>query len=97
MSIVHILLYRFKPEVDRIDEHFAVIRQFRENTNGLLKLECGRVIRSTSGQRFTHGFTMTFESADALREYAASDAHRHLVESFRQDMEDKLVIDIECT
>ena len=96
MSIVHILLYRFKPGVDRIDEHLALIQRFRESTGGLLDLKCGRTIRRGQPPRFTHGFTMTFASKEALETYAASDAHGHLVDSFRPDMEDKLVIDMEC-
>jgi hypothetical protein len=93
MKIHHILLYRFKPGIDRIDEHLATILEFRDNTEGLLALECGRNITEGYLDRFTHGFVMTFASRDDLDAYNRSEPHRLLVEGFRADVEDKLVFD----
>ena len=96
-KIEHILLYRFKPGIDRIDEHLEVIRGFRGATEGLMDLQCGRNVAAGSGGRFTHGFVMTFESRPALEKYNGSDAHRRLVSPFRDDMEEKLVVDIQVS
>jgi len=93
--IKHILLYRFKPGIDRIDEHLAVIAGFRNSTEGLIDLSCGRNINSTSLMGFTHGFVMTFDSQEALDNYNKSEDHNALVALFKNDIEDKLVIDLE--
>ena len=93
MKIQHILLYRFKPEIDRIDEHLAAILKFRDNTPGLLTLKCGLNITEGYSDRFTHGFVMTFASRDDLDAYNRSEPHQRLVEGFRADVEDKLVVD----
>ncbi len=93
MKIHHVLLYRFRPGIDRIDEHLATILAFRDNTPGLLSLQCGRNIAERYTDRFTHGFVMTFASRNDLDAYNGSEAHRLLVEGFRADMEDKLVFD----
>ena len=93
MSIHHVLLYKFKPGIDRIDEHLATILAFRDNTPGLLSLECGRNIAADHADRFSHGFVMTFASRDDLDRYNRSEPHRLLVEGFRDDLADKLVVD----
>ena len=93
MKIHHVLLYRFKPGVDRIDEHLAAILAFRDNTKGLLTLNCGRNIAEGYADRFTHGFVMTFASRNDLDTYNRSESHRRLVEGFRADVEDKFIFD----
>lgn len=93
MKIDHVLLYRFKPGVDRIDEHLATTLAFRDNTKGLLTLKCGRNIAEGYAERFTHGFVMTFASRDDLDTYNRSESHRRLVEGFRADLEEKLIFD----
>jgi quinol monooxygenase YgiN len=91
MKTHHVLLYRFKPGVDRIDEHLEVIRSFRDTTEGLIDLQCGRSLCDAT--TFTHGFIMTFESPQKLEQYNQSEAHDRLVNHFKEDMEDKLVYD----
>ena len=44
---------------------------------------------------FTHGFVMTFDSQEALDNYNKSEDHNALVALFKNDIEDKLVIDLE--
>jgi hypothetical protein len=93
MRIHHVLLYRFKPGIDRIDEHLRAILAFRDTTEGLLDLKCGRNVAERYAGRFTHGFVMTFESAEDLDRYNRSEAHGDLVARFKDDVEGKLVFD----
>ena len=95
MKIHHVLLYRFKPGVDRIDEHLAAILKFRNHTEGLIDLKCGRDILPSYSGRYTHGFVMTFASPDDLEKYTQSEAHRILVDTFKSDIEDKVIFDFE--
>lgn len=94
MAIVHILMYRFKPGVpeSRIGEHLAFIEGLRGKFDGLLDVKCGRDVGTGNG-KFTHGFVMTFASAEALQAYNRSDLHGELVGRFREDVEDKVVFD----
>jgi hypothetical protein len=96
MAVTHILLYRFKPGIpeSRIDEHLRFIESLRGKFEGLVDLKCGRDV-GTGNAKFTHGFVMTFESAEALAAYGKSELHRELVETFRDDVEDKVVFDSE--
>ena len=93
--IHHILLYRFRPGIDRIDEHLEMIAGFGGNTGGLVELKCGRNIGHGSSQEFTHGFVMSFTDREALDRYNHSEAHGNLVSTFGDDIEDKMVIDFE--
>ena len=87
-------MYRFKPGLpdSRINEHLAFIASLDSKFDGLLSLECGRDTGTGNG-KYTHGFVMTFASAEALASYNRSDLHRDLVETFRDDVEDKVVFD----
>ena len=89
--IHHVLLYKFKPGIDRIDDHLKTILEFRGNTEGLVDLQCGRNIRQTD--RYTHGFIMVFDSSKSLELYNKSEAHRTLENSFKDDIEDKFIYD----
>ena len=93
--ICHILLYKFKPGIDRIDEHLSVISKFMNNTEGLIDLKCGRNIGFDPSKEFTHGFIMSFENQETLYKYNHSDAHSNLVNLFKGDIENKKVIDIQ--
>jgi len=95
MKIHHILLYRFKPGSDRVEEHLAAILKFRDHTEGLIDLQCGRNMLPSFAGRYTHGFIMTFASPDDLAKYNKSDAHRMLVDMFKPDIEDKAVFDLQ--
>jgi quinol monooxygenase YgiN len=94
MHIDHILLYRFRPGVDRTDEHLAAIRSFEGKVPGLLRLNAGRSLAGGFNGGFTHGFVMTFESAAHLQAYNKSPEHNELVAAFKQDIEEKLVFDL---
>lgn len=72
-----------------------MIRRFRDNTEGLIDLKCGKNILPSYSARFTHGFVMTFASPDDLARYNKSEAHRILVETFKPDIEDKVVFDFQ--
>lgn len=87
-------MYRFKADVpdSRVDEHLALIKSLRGQFEGLIELKCGRNVGTENG-KFTHGFVMTFESAEALAAYNRADLHRELVETFRGEVEDKVVFD----
>jgi hypothetical protein len=95
--VTHILMYRFKDGVgeDRIDEHLGIIESLRGRFEGLADLRCGRDV-GTGNRKYTHGFVMTFESAAALADYNKSELHRELVETFRDDVADKVVFDMQC-
>lgn len=100
MPITHILMYRFRDGVPegRIDEHLAFIESLRGRIDGLLELSCGRDHGGGDPRgvhRFTHGFVMKFSSREALKAYGASDLHEELVAGFRDDMDDKIVMDFE--
>ena len=94
MPVTHILMYRFKEGVHdfRIDEHLGFIEGMRGQFDGLIDLQCGRDVRSDRRQ-YTHGFVMTFESAETLAAYNKADLHTELVQTFRDDVEDKVVFD----
>lgn len=94
MKIQHVLLYRFRPGCDRIEEHLAVIRAFRGQTPGLLDLECGRNVHPSCAAKFTHGFIMTFASKADLDAYNGSERHRKLVEAFKTDVEERAIFDL---
>ena len=93
--IHHILLYRFKSGVDRINEHLEVISRFRYNTDGLIELKYGKNIVKNSLDDFTHGFIMSFTNREALNKYNRSESHSNLVNMFKDDIEAKKVIDLE--
>ena len=95
--VTHVLMYRFKDGVGeaRIDEHLAFIESLRGRFEGLADLRCGRDV-GTGNRKYTHGFVMTFESLAALAEYNKSELHRELVETFRDDVADKVVFDLQC-
>ena len=93
--IHHILLYKFKNGINRIDEHLKVISKFKNNTEGLLDLKCGRNISYDSSKEFTHGFIMFFKNKESLDKYTQSEAHSKLVNLFNEDIEDKKVINFE--
>ncbi len=98
MAVTHILLYRFKPSVpdSRIGEHLDFIKGLRWRLEGLIDLKCGRDVGTGNG-KYTHGFVMTFASAEALANYGKAELHRELVETFRDDVEEKVVFDIAST
>ncbi len=93
--IYYILLYKFKPGVDRINEHLEVISRFRYNTDGLIELEYGKNIVNNSSDNFTHGFIMSFTNREALNKYNKSESHSNLVNAFKDDIEAKKNIDLE--
>lgn len=95
MKLHHVVLYRFKPGCDRIEEHLAVIDRFRGATEGLLDLVCGRNVLPAYSGRYSHGFIMTFASPEALAAYNRSEAHRFLVQTFKPDIEDKMIVDFQ--
>ena len=92
--VTHILMYRFKAGVgdERVDEHLSFIEGLRGKFEGLVDLKCGRDI-GTRNRKYSHGFVMTFESAEALTAYNKSELHGELVGRFRDDVEDKVVFD----
>lgn len=94
--VMHILMYRFRQDVvgERIDEHLAFIESLRGKFEGLVELKCGRDLK-TVYRKYTHGFVMTFASREALDIYNKSELHGELVESFRDDVDDKVVFDLE--
>ena len=95
--VTHILMYRFKDGVGeaRIEEHLRFIESFRGRLEGLVDLRCGRDV-GTGNRKYTHGFVMTFGSIAALAAYNKSELHRELVETFRDDVADKVVFDLQC-
>ena len=93
--IHHILLYKFKHGIDRIDEHLKVISKFKNNTEGLIDLKCGRNIGYDPLKEFTHGFIMFFKNLESMDKYNHSEAHNDLVNLFKWDIENKKVIDFE--
>lgn len=94
--MTHVLMYRFKDGVGeaRIDEHLRFIDSLRGQFEGLVDLRCGRDV-GTGNRKYTHGFVMTFESTAALAAYNKSELHRELVETFRDDVVDKVVFDLQ--
>ena len=80
-------------------EHLAFIEGLRDRVEGLLYLSCGRDPGGGEGSgvhRFTHGFVMRFASRDALTAWNKSDLHEELVAGFRDDMDDKIVLDYDA-
>ncbi len=74
-----------------------MISEFKNNTDGLIDLKCGRNIEGDSSKEFTHGFIMLFKDQGSLDKYNSSEAHNRLVISFKEDIENKKVIDLEVS
>lgn len=78
----HLVLFRFRRDVSqgRIAEVFETLRQLTRRIEGISSFR-GGAYNSPEGLHhgFTHGFVMTFESAEARDAYLPHPAHQELV------------------
>lgn len=76
--IKHVVLMRFKPEVtqETIDGIEAELRHIQGQLPGLLEFSMGpNVSKESVNKGFTHGFVMTFASAEDLQIYLPHPDH----------------------
>ena len=94
--IRHILLWNYKPETT--PEERARLEAELEALPGpvpaLRQVEWGPVVGGRN-QTFSHGFTMEFDSMDALAAYNTHEAHIHFSVPFREACSIQVVSDIE--
>ena len=98
-EIQHMVLLKFKPEVtpEKITELFSQLAQLQQLIPGITSF-AGGPYSSPEGlnQGYTHGFLMTFESADARDTYLPHPEHETVKTSLLQCIDSVLVFDFEA-
>ena len=96
----HFGVFQFKEEVtaEQIDECFAEMRAMVGIIPGLLSMEHGPY-KSDEGlsDGYTHGFIMTFDSADSRDAYLPNPEHMKRVELVQPRLERLVVFDFDVT
>lgn len=92
----HFGVFQFKPEItqDQIDESFAALADLKNKIPGIQSVEHGPY-QSDEGLNdgFTHGFIITFESAEARDIYLPHPAHLKVAELVQPRLERLVVFD----
>ena len=96
--IQHLVVFRFRDDVDEderdrlLDEmralptHFSAMRNFHLGRN-----------ESTRDDRFTHGFTVQFDSAELLQAYLTSEHHETFVaQRFKPVIAERAIVSFEA-
>ncbi|KAI1298892.1 hypothetical protein EDD11_006601 [Mortierella claussenii] len=92
MTVVHVVLFKFKPGADGL-EVLKGIATLKDKAPGVQSVQLGVNFNSAS-KGFTHGFTMTFKDRDALKEYDQSEAHVNFLKNHSGALfEDVLIFD----
>ncbi|MEM8822274.1 MAG: Dabb family protein [Pseudomonadota bacterium] len=100
--IRHIVLIRFRPEVsdELVFEIFDELAAIREKVPGFIDIRSGKSQSPEKIERgYMHGFTVDFDSWDALQAYQDHPDHKaaggRLVENAMGGIDGILVVDIE--
>ncbi|KAF9998534.1 hypothetical protein BGZ80_002752 [Entomortierella chlamydospora] len=97
MAIIHIVLFKLKPELSEQDgkELLMEIIELKKKVPEVETVQLG-VNFNPRSKGFTHGFTMTFKNKDALETYDKSEAHVDAVKNYLSPrLEDLLIFDYE--
>jgi hypothetical protein len=96
-KIHHMVLVKFAAaKLQRAPELMVALENLRKIMPGFLAL-CGGPYSSPEGlnQGYTHGYLMTFASADARNEYLTHPEHEKLKAAFLPDLEGVVAFDFE--
>lgn len=96
MSLRHVVLFKFKPEVPaaRVAELVAAFEQLPSQIDGIEGFEWGTDVSPEGLQDgFTHCFLVTFVDAAARDAYLPHPAHQAFVAELRPCLEKALVAD----
>jgi hypothetical protein len=96
-SVVHIVLFKWKPEATAAEIEAAVtgLRALKELLPGILYLSIGENFSDRS-QGFTHGLVVRFANRAYLESYGPSAEHQHVVQNLIAPIRaDVLVVDYE--
>jgi len=76
--IIHTVLLNPKPEVSQEEIAAALqhVRELQQAIPGILDVQVGANLNSSSSKGFTHGFVMQFIDAEHLKAYAPHPAHK---------------------
>ncbi len=96
----HFGVFQFKPEITQaqIDESFAALVDLKNKIPGLQSVEHGPY-KSSEGLNdgFTHGFIMTFDTAENRDKYLPHPDHLKVVELVKPRLERLVVFDFDIT
>ncbi len=97
--IRHTVVFRFRPEVDRatIDAVLAELDTFPAHFPAMRRWSAG-LNRSTRDDRFTHAFSVEFDTEAELAAYLSSDRHeRFVAEVWRPVIAERAIVSYEYT
>ncbi len=96
-SYRHIVMFKFKADApsDKVHEIVAAFKALPSALPAIQAFECGtNVSPENLNQGFTHVFTLTFASKEALEnQYLHEPAHRDFVAMLQDVLEQALVVD----
>jgi len=88
--VEHIVLFRFRPDVSPrdISELFEHLRALSSKIDGIVAFR-GGVYKSAEGlnRGYTHGFVMTFSSAQARDAYLPHPSHQRVVKMLMEKLD----------
>jgi len=94
----HFGVFQFKPEIsqEQIDESFVALVDLKNKIPGLISVEHGPY-KSDEGLNdgFTHGFIMTFETAQHRDDYLPHPDHLKVVDLVQPRLERLVVFDFD--
>ena len=94
----HFGVFQFKPEItqEEIDESFVALSDLTNKIPGLLSVEHGPY-KSDEGLNdgFTHGFIMTFDTAESRDSYLPHPDHLQVVDLVQPSLERLVVFDFD--
>ena len=94
----HFGVFQFKPEIsqEKIDESFVALSDLTNKIPGLLSVEHGPY-KSDEGLNdgFTHGFIMTFDTAESRDAYLSHPDHLQVVDLVQPRLERLVVFDFD--
>ena len=94
----HFGVFQFKPEIslEQIDESFIALVDLKNKIPGLISVEHGPY-KSDEGLNdgFTHGFIMTFETAQNRDDYLPHPDHLKVVDLVQPRLERLVVFDFD--
>lgn len=94
----HFGVFQFKPEItqEQIDESFVALVDLKNKIPGLISVEHGPY-KSAEGLNdgFTHGFIMTFETAEDRDNYLPHPDHLVVVDLVQPRLERLVVFDFD--
>ncbi len=98
MAVQHVVLFKFKSGTldQKIRELFEELAALKDKIPGILYFAWGpNASPEGLNKGYTHGFIMTFESAEARDRYLPHPEHERVKDLIFEHLDDVLVFDIE--